>query len=176
MCWETKHLCTSNVQVASVATVVVVGVTLPRLPRVERGRRRWVGLIRRRQGHLWVGVRRLTLAVALDTATEIWVSCQSPLYFVLLHTNVSAHMRTKHLCTSNVQVVSVATVVVVGVTLPRLSRVERGRRRWVGLIRRRILRHLRTFLPSVLLVLTTCTSTLVTQTMPAAAITDVSAH
>jgi len=31
-----------NARVASAATVVVVGVKLPRPPRVERGRRRWV--------------------------------------------------------------------------------------------------------------------------------------
>ena len=33
---------------ASVATVVVVGVKLPRMPRAERGRRRWIGVSVRR--------------------------------------------------------------------------------------------------------------------------------
>jgi hypothetical protein len=80
----------------------------------------------------------------------------------------------------------VATVVVVGVKLPRRPRVKRGRRRWVWVIRRRILGHGITigFLPGVFLRLldtnililgTCCGSTPTTQTSPAAAITNVSA-
>ena len=63
--------------------------------------------------------------------------------------------------------VSVATVVVVGVKLLRRPRVERGRRRWVGVIRRRLLSHCRTILPGVIIMLgTPYTSTLKTQTTP----------
>ena len=70
---------------------------------------------------------------------------------------------------------SVATVVVVGVKLPRPPRVERGRPRWVGGIRRRRLCHGRGILPGVLIILGTCTSTPTTQTTPAAAAKYVSA-
>jgi len=70
----------------------------------------------------------------------------------------------------------VATVVVVGVKLPRRPRVERGRRRWGGVIRRRILIHGRMFLPGVLFGLGIFPSTPTTQTTPAAAIKNVSAH
>ena len=71
---------------------------------------------------------------------------------------------------------SVATVVVVGVKLPRRPRVERGRRRWVGVIRRRILSHGgRAILLGVLIILGPCSSTPTTQITPAAAITNVSA-
>ena len=69
----------------------------------------------------------------------------------------------------------VATVVVVGVKLPRPPRVERGRRRWVGGIRRRLLGHGRTFLPGVFIGLGSCASTPTTQTTPAAAMKNVSA-
>ena len=81
------------------------------------------------------------------------------------------------LYTRNARVASVATVVVVGVKLPRPPRVERGRRRWVGLIRRRLPGHGLTFLPGVLHI-PACTSidTPVTQTSPAAASSNVSAH
>ena len=79
-------------------------------------------------------------------------------------------------CTRNARVACVATVVVLAVTLPRPPRVERGRRRWVGVIRRRILCHRRTLLPGVLLLLLgPCTSTPTTQTSPAAP-ENVSAH
>ena len=71
---------------------------------------------------------------------------------------------------------SVATVVVVGVKLPRRPRVKRGRRRWVGVIRRRILGQGRTILPGVILCLGVYDSTLKTQTTLAAAIKNVSAH
>ena len=72
--------------------------------------------------------------------------------------------------------VGVATVVVVGVTLPRPPRVKRGRRRWVGGIRRRALCHIRTFLPGVILILLgTCGSTLKTHNTSAAPMQNVSA-
>ena len=62
---------------------------------------------------------------------------------------------------------SVATVVVVGVKLLRRPRVERGRRRWVGVIRRCGLSQSRGFLPGVIIILGTCTSTSTNQTPPA---------
>ena len=69
----------------------------------------------------------------------------------------------------------VATVVVVGVNLPRPPRVERGRRRWVGVMRRRVLCQGRTFLPGVFIGLGSCASTPTTQTTPAVATKNVSA-
>ena len=67
----------------------------------------------------------------------------------------------------------VATVVVMRVKLPRRPRVERGRQRWVGGIRRRVLRQRRTGLPGVIIRIITCTSTPSTQTSPAPAIPNV---
>jgi len=73
-------------------------------------------------------------------------------------------------------VASVATVVVVGVKLPRPPRVERGRRRSVGVIRRRRLCHGRASLPGVIM-LGSCTSTLIVTTLVyAATAVLVSAH
>jgi hypothetical protein len=69
----------------------------------------------------------------------------------------------------------VATVVVVGVKLPRRPRVKRGRRRSVGVIRRRRLLMRRTGLPGVHIGLGPCSSTPTTQTTPAAALSNVSA-
>ena len=70
----------------------------------------------------------------------------------------------------------VATVVVVGVLLLRRPLVKRGRWRWGGVIRRRILVHGRTILPGVLfIILGPCGSTPTTQTSPAPAPENVSA-
>ena len=67
-------------------------------------------------------------------------------------------------------VATVATVVMVGLKLPRPPRAEWGRRWWVGVIRRRVLSQSRTGLPGVILLLLgrSCTSTLKTQTSTAA--------
>ena len=90
-------------------------------------------------------------------------------------TAVSVH-RVVLVCTRIARVASVATVVVVGVKLPRPPRVERGRRRWVG-VRRRVLGHRRAGLPGVLIIMIFLwSSTLKTQTSPAAAALNVSAH
>ncbi len=85
-----------------------------------------------------------------------------------------ATTRISRLCTRNGRVASVATVVVVGVKLLRKPRVERGRMRWVGVIRRRVPSHGLGLLPGVL-IMGTCTSTLKTQTSTAAATKNVSA-
>jgi len=77
--------------------------------------------------------------------------------------------------TRNGRVASVVTVVVVGVKLPRPPRVKRGRRRWVGMTRRRSLCHGRTILTGVF-IMGACFSTLKTQTTPATAIINVYAH
>ena len=58
--------------------------------------------------------------------------------------------QTKLPCTRDVRVEIVATVVV-KVKLTRPSHVEQGRRRWVGVIRRRRLRHIRAILPGVII-------------------------
>ena len=55
-------------------------------------------------------------------------------------------------CTRNERVAIVATVLV-RVKLPRRPRVERGRRRWVGGIRRRILGQFRLILPGVIIII-----------------------
>ena len=70
---------------------------------------------------------------------------------------------------------SVATVLL-RVKLPRPPRAELGRRRWVGVLRRRILGQRRAILPGVILFTRVCASTLKTQTGPAAALINVSAH
>ena len=64
--------------------------------------------------------------------------------------------------------------VLVRVKLLRRRRVERGRRRWVGVRRGRILSQIRTILPGVIL-RGICTSTPTTQTSPAAMTINVSA-
>tara|TARA_B110000093_G_scaffold148978_1_gene162252 strand:+ start:302 stop:559 length:258 start_codon:yes stop_codon:yes gene_type:complete len=84
----------------------------------------------------------------------------------------------------NERVASVATVVVVGVTLPRRPHVKRGRRRWVGMAKH-LLGQLGIFItflrdvyivPVVTMVMENFISTPKTQMSPAAAITNVSAH
>ena len=66
--------CTRNARVASVATVVVVGVKLPRRPRVKRGRRRCVGLTRQRgllkRRHVWKGVIMMCGEVAYSSTNS----------------------------------------------------------------------------------------------------------
>jgi len=74
----------------------------------------------------------------------------------------------------NGQVASVATVLV-RVKLTRPLSVEWGRRRWVGVIRRRILGQGRGMFPGVRIG-GFCGSTLKTQTSTAPAIKNVSAH
>jgi len=81
-------------------------------------------------------------------------------------------------CTKHGRVASVATVVVVGVKLHRPHNVTRGRRRWVGGIRRRRLLGGCKILAGVSFILSilACASTPAIQTSAAPAMTNVSAH
>ena len=88
--------CTRYERVEIVVTVVMVGVKLHRCPRVQQGRRRWGGLIRRRVARLSrTFLRRVIFIRTLVSTVKIQTTPVGPMKHVLAPRTVVEHHVTK---------------------------------------------------------------------------------